>query len=59
LLNKLDVDVKGIRRIAIQPEDEAAHDLEALRLQGVNSVERILRVVFAHILFLFNSPAKS
>src|SRR5438309_11997208 len=54
VLNKLDVEVKHLRRLAIQPEDEAAHDLEALRLQGVDSMERILRVVFAHVLCLFS-----
>ena len=54
VLNKLDVEVKHLRRLAIQPEDEAAHDLEALLLQGMDSMERILRVVFAYVLFLFS-----
>src|SRR4029453_9244458 len=58
VLNKLDVQVKHLRRLTIQPEDEAAHDLEALRLQGVDRMERILRVVFAHILFLFSGDER-
>ena len=51
LLNKPDVEVKRLRRLAIEPEDEAAHDLEALRLQGVDGMERVLRVVFAFVCF--------
>ena len=58
LLNKLDVEVKHLRWLAIQTEDESAHDLEALLLQCVHGMERILRVVFAHVLFLFGGEER-
>ena len=58
MLNKPDVGVKRLRRLAIQPEDKAAHDLEALRLQGVYGMERVLRVVFAHVLGLFGGDER-
>ena len=50
VLNKLDMEVKHLRRLTIQPQNEAAHDLEALRLEGVDGMERIVRVCFAHVL---------
>ena len=50
--------IKHLRRLAIEPEDEAAHDLEALRLQGVHRMERIVGVVLAHILLLFSGEER-
>jgi hypothetical protein len=58
VLNKPDVGVKHRRRIAIQTEDKSAQNLEALCLEDVNGMERILRVVFAHVLFLFGGEER-
>src|SRR5712691_1045058 len=58
LLNKPDVEVKSIRRIAIKTEDKSTHDLQALRLECLDGMERILRVFFAHVLFLFGGDER-
>ena len=39
-------------------EDEAAHDFESLLLECLHGMERIIRIVFAHVLFLFGGDER-